>query len=363
MGLEVGIVGLPNVGKSTLYSAITAAPAEAANYPFCTIEPNVGIVNVPDARLKRMEVIYKPQRTLPNVLKLVDIAGLVKGASKGEGLGNQFLGHIRSVDAIAHLVRCFEDENITHVANRIDPLGDIEVINTELILADMEQVERKLERLRRQSKGDKKMQAQIPWVESLLSHLESGNMARSLSVSEEDAATLAELQLITAKPYFYVVNVDEAGLAADNRHVQAVKDLAAKEQVACIKISCKLEAELAEMEAEERKQFLHELGVETTGLELMIQEGFRLLKQISFFTAGVKEVRAWNVSLGAKAPEAAGKIHSDIQRGFIRAEVYHFNDVDELGSEEKVKEKGRLRTEGKDYVMKDGDIVHFRFNV
>ena len=362
MSLEVGIVGLPNVGKSTLYQAITSAPAEAANYPFCTIEPNMGMVAVPDKRLDRLVEIVKPQKTQPNVLKLVDIAGLGKGASKGEGLGNQFLSHIRQVDAIAHIVRCFEDPNIIHVEGKIDPESDIETINTELILADLEQVERKLDRIRKQSKGDKKLAAQVPFWERFLSHLGEGHFA-SRFVATEEQLWLLELSLITAKPYFYVMNVNEAGLKADPPQVQVVKKRADLEGVKAIKICGKLEADLAEMDFEERQLFLDDLGIESSGLDLMIQEGFRLLKQLTYFTAGVKEVRAWNVTDGDRAPQAAGKIHTDFEKGFIRAEVFHFNDMDELGSEAAVKEAGRLRTEGKEYLVKDGDIMHFRFNV
>ncbi|MDT8448304.1 MAG: redox-regulated ATPase YchF [bacterium] len=364
MSLEVGIVGLPNVGKSTMYRAITAAPAEAANYPFCTIEPNVGIVEVPDPRLDRLTELVKPQRTVPNILKMVDIAGLVRGASKGEGLGNQFLSHIRQVDAIAHIVRCFEDDNVVHVEGKVDPIADIETINTELILADLEQVERKLDKIRRQAKGDKKLAQAIPFYERLGAHLGEGLMAHSFKIEGEDETEwLAELGLITAKPYFYVMNVTEEGLTEDPPLVGPVKARAAEEGVTCVKICCKLEAELAEMEPEERAEFLVDMGVDSSGLAQVIREGFRLLNQISFFTVGVKEVRAWDVMRGAKAPQAAGKIHSDIERGFIRAEVFHYADMDELGSEAKVKEAGRLRTEGKEYLVKDGDIMNFRFNV
>lgn len=364
MSLEVGIVGLPNVGKSTMYRAITAAPAEAANYPFCTIEPNVGVVEVPDERLDRLTELVVPQRTVPNILQMVDIAGLVKGASQGEGLGNQFLSHIRQVDAIAHIVRCFEDPNVVHVDGKVEPLSDIETINTELVLADLEQVERKLDKTRRQAKGDKKLALAVTCYDRLVAHLGEGAMGRSFEPANEDEqAWVDELGLITAKPYFYVMNVDEEGLEEDSERVLSVMQRAEAEGVQAIKICTKLEAELAEMEPAEREEFLAEMGVGTSGLGKVIQEGFRLLNQITFFTAGVKEVRAWNVDLGAKAPQAAGKIHSDIERGFIRAEVFHFTDMDELGSEAKVKEAGRLRTEGKDYLVKDGDIMHFRFNV
>jgi len=364
MSLEVGIVGLPNVGKSTLYRAITAAPAEAANYPFCTIEPNVGIVAVPDPRLDRLTEIVNPVKVQPNTLQLVDIAGLVKGASKGEGLGNQFLSHIRQVDAIAHIVRCFVDDEVIHVDGKVDPLSDIEVINTELVLADLEQVERKLDRTRKQSKGNKELAKSIPFLEGLILHLGEGLFARDYKRTEEDEHSwFDELNLITAKPYFYVMNVTEEGLTTDSDEAKKVMEVADKESVKAVKICCKLEAELSEMEHEERVMFLEELGIDSSGLDQMIKEGFRLLNQITFFTAGVKEVRAWDISIGDKAPQAAGRIHTDFERGFIRAEVFHYDDMDEFGSEAKAKEAGRVRTEGKEYLVKDGDIMHFRFNV
>ncbi|PCI30719.1 MAG: redox-regulated ATPase YchF [SAR324 cluster bacterium] len=363
MGLEVGIVGLPNIGKSTLYKAITAAPAEAANYPFCTIEPNVGVVAVPDPRLDQLKEIVNSVKVIPNILQMTDIAGLVKGASKGEGLGNQFLTHIRQVDAIAHIVRCFDDENVVHVEGKIDPLSDIDLINTELVLADLEQAERKLERAKRQSKGDKKLQATIPFYEELVTHLGDGKMARDLEIHEDHELLLDELNLITAKPFFFVLNVSESDLDENSELVQSVLDHAKKEGVNCVKICCKLEAELSEMDPEDQQEFLQDLGITSSGLDQIIQEGFRLLNQITFFTAGPKEVRAWNVEKGAPAPIAAGKIHSDIQRGFIRAEVYHFDDAVQYGSENEVKTAGKLRTEGKEYIVQDGDIVHFRFNV
>lgn len=365
MGLEVGIVGLPNVGKSTLYRAITAAPAAAENYPFCTIEPNVGIVNVPDERLDRLVELYQPKKVIPNSLQMVDIAGLVKGASKGEGLGNKFLSHIRQVDAIAHIVRCFEDDNITHVEGKINPISDIELIKTELILADYEQVSRKIERAQKQAKGDKSVAAAIPFYERLLKHLGDGIMARDMEIQKADheLPLLKELGLITSKPYFYIMNVDEDGLHTDTPYTAQVEELGKEEGVDCIKICCKLESELSEMSPEERTEFLEEMGIKSRGLDLVIREGFRLINQISFFTAGPKEVRAWNVTRGAKAPQAAGKIHSDMERGFICSEVFNFNDVDQIGSEQGVKEAGKLRTEGKEYIVKDGDIVHIRFNV
>ncbi|MCP4298253.1 MAG: redox-regulated ATPase YchF [Proteobacteria bacterium] len=363
MSLEVGIVGLPNIGKSTLYKAITAAPADAANYPFCTIEPNVGIVSVPDHRLGRLKDIVNSVKIIPNILQMTDIAGLVKGASKGEGLGNQFLSHIRQVDAIVHLVRCFEDDNIVHVEGEIKPLADIDLIHIELVLADLEQAERKLDRARRQSKGDKQLQALIPFYEKLVTHLGEGQPVRELATSGDENLLLQELNFITAKPYFYVLNVAEKDLTSETPMVKSVKEMAEKEGANAITICCKLESELAEMESEEREEFFCELGIKSSGLDQVIKEGFRLLNQITFFTAGPKEVRAWNVTKGAQAPQAAGKIHSDIERGFIRAEVFHYNDALELGSEAEVKNSGRLRTEGKDYVIQDGDIVHFRFNV
>lgn len=365
MGLEVGIVGLPNVGKSTLYQAITAAPAAAENYPFCTIEPNVGIVNVPDERMDRLLEIYNSKKVIPNSLQMVDIAGLVKGASKGEGLGNKFLSHIRQVDAIAHIVRCFVDENITHVEGKIDPISDIELINTELILADYDQVNRKIERAKKQAKGDKSIAAAIPFYEKLLKHLGDGLMAREMEFNnlDQEKPLLKELSLITNKPFFYIMNVDEEGLHESSDYTDKVEELGKKEGVNCIRICCKLESELSEMEPEERTEFLEEMGIKTRGLNLVIQEGFRLINQISFFTAGPQELRAWNVTKGAKAPQAAGKIHSDMERGFICSEVFHFDDVDTMGSEAAVKDAGKLRTEGKEYVVKDGDIVHIRFNV
>lgn len=363
MSLEVGIVGLPNVGKSTLFQAITAAPAEAANYPFCTIEPNVGITSVPDSRIKRLTEIAEPEKEIPTILKMVDIAGLVEGASKGEGLGNQFLSHIRQVDAIAHIVRCFEDTNVVHVNGQIDPLADVEVIWTELTLADLDQVERKLERVKRMSKGNKELAATVPFYERLVAHLGEGKMVKSFEATDEEMTLLRDLQLLTNKPYFYVMNVAEEELSEVNAYQQQILDLAEKEGVKAIKICSKVEAELAEMEEDDKTEFMSELGIEQSGLDLVIREGFRLLNQISYFTVGKMEVRAWNIDVGMTAPQAAGKIHTDFERGFIRAEVYHYDDINELGSEAAVREAGRMRVEGKDYIVKDGDIMHFRFNV
>ncbi len=363
MGLNIGIVGLPNIGKSTLYNAIAAVPAQAENYPFCTIEPNTAIVSVPEERLQQIAALFNPEKIIPNILEIVDIAGLVKGASKGEGLGNQFLGHIRSVNAIAHVVRCFDDDNIIHVENKVDPLHDISLIETELILADLEQVEKYIDRLTKQAKGNKASKEAIPLWNKVKEGLTQGEAVRSLDLTEEERLEIDVLNLLTGKPFFYVMNVTEENLAKPNQYMQAVQEQAAKQNVRALPICAKLEAELSQMEIEEREEFLQDLGIKDTGLDLIVQEGFRLLEQISFFTAGPKEVRAWNVLGGSKAPQAAGKIHSDIERGFIRAEVYHINDLLTHKSEAKIKELGKLRIEGKDYIMQDGDIVHFRFNV
>ncbi|MDH5561135.1 MAG: redox-regulated ATPase YchF [Deltaproteobacteria bacterium] len=363
MGLEVGIVGLPNIGKSTLFNAITSAPAEVANYPFCTIEPNVGIVAVPDKRLQRIIELITPQKQIPNVLKMVDIAGIVKGASQGEGLGNQFLSHIRQVDVIAHVIRLFKDENVTHVDSHVNPISDIDVIHTELCIADYEQVEKKTAKIKKQLKSDKNAKKVIDFYERLREHLNDGNKVIHFQANDDEMKWIKELNLITAKPYFYILNISENELTQTTPEVMEIKSRAQKEGVNCIPICCKLEAELSEMSLGEQREFLDDLQIKTRGLDLVIQEGFQLLDQITFFTAGEKEVRAWNVKKNAKAPEAAGKIHSDIERGFIKAEVYHYNDLDQLKSEAEVRAKGKLRTEGKDYQVQDGDIMHFRFNV
>ncbi|OUM87598.1 MAG: redox-regulated ATPase YchF [Bacillus thermozeamaize] len=364
--LSTGIVGLPNVGKSTLFNAITQAGAEAANYPFCTIDPNVGVVEVPDERLVHLQEMFQSRRVVPTAFQFVDIAGLVKGASKGEGLGNQFLAHIREVDAIAHVVRCFEDSDITHVAGRIDPLDDIRTINMELILADLETVERRIERTRRQAKsGEKKFQQELAVLERLKQALEEERPARQVDLSDEERLLVRDLHLLTMKPVLYVANVSEEEVARpfDNPHVQKVMEFAAAEGAEVVPISARVEAEIAELPAEERGEFLRELGLEAAGLERLIRQAYRLLGLITFLTAGEQEVRAWTIRQGTKAPQAAGVIHSDFERGFIRAEVVAYDDLMAAGSMAAAREKGLIRLEGKDYVVQDGDVIYFRFNV
>ncbi len=366
MGSSVGIVGLPNVGKSTLFNAITQAGAESANYPFCTIDPNVGIVEVPDPRLTKLTEIVEPNKVVPTAFEFVDIAGLVKGASKGEGLGNQFLSHIREVDAIAHVVRCFEDDNITHVAGRVDPLSDIETINLELVFADMESVERRIERIGRKVKaGDKEAKLELDVLEKLKAAFEEGRPARGVELDEEERKLVRDLHLLTIKPMLYVCNVAEDGIhdADNNPHVQAVRKHAASEGAEVVVISAKVEAEIAELEGEDKQMFLEELGLKESGLDRLIRAAYSLLGLITYFTAGVQEVRAWTIRKGTKAPQAAGVIHSDFERGFIRAEVVAYDDLVEAGSVNAAREKGKYRLEGKDYVVQDGDVMHFRFNV
>jgi hypothetical protein len=366
MGLSCGIVGLPNVGKSTLFNAITQAGAESANYPFCTIDPNVGVVEVPDERLQKLADIVQPNRIVPTAFEFVDIAGLVKGASKGEGLGNKFLAHIREVDAIAHVVRCFADENITHVAGSVDPLRDIETINLELILADIETVEKRLERSRKNMKsGDKKYVREVEVFERILNALYADKPARSVELDDEERLIVRDLHLLTMKPVLYAANVSEqeAANADANPYVQKVREYAAQEGAEVVTISAKVEAEIAELEGEDKEMFLAELGLKESGLNRLIRAAYRLLGLQTFFTAGVQEVRAWTIRRGTKAPQAAGVIHSDFERGFIRAEVVSYEDLVQSGSMAAAREKGLVRLEGKDYVMQDGDVVHFRFNV
>jgi len=366
MALQIGIVGLPNVGKSTLFNALTSAKAESANYPFCTIDPNVGVVTVPDERLKKITKIVKPRKTVPTAIEFVDIAGLVAGASKGEGLGNQFLANIREVDAIAHVVRCFEDGNVVHVQGNVDPLRDIEIINTELLLADLDSVEKrhnKTEKVARTSK-DKNILAEYSILKKLLAALEAGRPARTVAVEDHEATAMKQIHLLTSKPVLYVCNIGEEDLAeGGNEYTKLVQEVAAKENNQCIVICTALEAEISQLPANEQGEYLESVGLTEPGLNRLIRGGYELLGLITFFTAGEKEVRAWTIRKGNKAPQAAGVIHSDFEKGFIRAETFHCQDLFALGSEAAVKEAGKYRSEGKEYIVKDGDIMLFRFNV
>jgi len=366
MALQCGIVGLPNVGKSTLFNCLSNAKAQAANFPFCTIEPNVGVITVPDARLSKLAELVKPHRVLPNTIEIVDIAGLVKGASKGEGLGNQFLGNIRNTDAIIHVLRCFDDGNVVHVDGSVDPVRDKEIIDTELQLKDLDTVTKRVQKVEKQAKtgNDKEAKRSFDILSTVKSHLESGKSARTAPVSKEDFDFISDLSLLTVKPILYVCNVDEASVTAGNAYVDRVREAIKEEDAELLIISAQIESEITQLDSyEERQLFLEDLGLDESGVNKLIRAAYKLLNLATYFTAGVQEVRAWTIETGFTAPQAAGVIHTDFEKGFIRAEVIKYDDFIQYGSEAAVKEAGKLAVEGKTYVVQDGDIMHFRFNV